>query len=156
METQGFVLSSLDSLDESQLEISVPLPDGTTTSWLWTFAGPGHPKGIAQTDRVFLMNSKRRAREQQQVLNGRKVKVDAEDFEETHESNVSFVVDRLLGWNDTLENGQPVLGGDGAPYSFTEANARKLLADRRKPKLLQQCIEFILDDASFMPRSAKN
>ena len=108
----------------------------------------GHPNAAAQSNRVARESlAKARAKEQAQT-NGKKWKAPAQSPDELLEDNVSFVLERLLGWSDITMNGEP--------YPFSHENARKLLMDRRKGALLAQAIEFILDENSFTKRSAKN
>ncbi len=141
----AFDLSELDSAEESEMEI---LANGRPTGWRWRLSGPSHPKGIAQSTRLSREALAKRRMQEQQQLNGKKVKVPEQTPDEVLADNVNFVMERLLGWSDITMNGEP--------YPFNEENARKLLMDRKKGALLQQAIEFILDDNSFMQRSAKS
>ena len=138
-------LADFDSIDEAHMTV---MAGGQPTDWRWTFAGPGHPNAAAQSNRVARESlAKARAKEQAQT-NGKKWKAPDQSPDELLEDNVSFVLERLLGWSDIKMNGEP--------YPFSHENARKLLMDRRKGALLQQAIEFILDENSFTKRSAKN
>lgn len=144
-ETKPFDIEALNSADEAHMTI---MSNGAPTDWVWTFAGPGHPQALAQSNRVSREQlAKNRLKEQAQA-NGRKWKAPEQSPDELLEDNVSFVLERLLGWSPVQLGGQD--------YPFTQDNARKLLMDRRKGALLQQAIEFILDDNSFTQRSAKN
>lgn len=137
-------LSDFDSIDEAQMTV---MSGGERTDWYWTFAGPGHPNAVAQSNRVSRESlAKARAKEQAQT-NNKKWKAPDQSPDELLEDNVGFVLERLLSWS-------PIDLG-GAPYPFSHENARKLLMDRRKGALLQQAIEFILDENSFTKRSAK-
>ena len=51
-------------------------------------------------------------------------------------------------------NVQVTMGG--APFPFSEENARKILSDRSKVTLISQALEFLGDDDSFMSRSVVN
>jgi hypothetical protein len=139
-----FDINELDSATEGEMTV---MANGRPTDWVWRFAGPAHEKAVAQNNRVSREQlAKRRMQEQAQV-NGKKYKSPEQTPDELLQDNVNFVVERLLGWSDVKMNGEP--------YAFSEANARILLTDRKKGALLQQAIEFILDDASFTQRSAK-
>lgn len=141
----SFDLSDLDSAEESEMEV---LANGRPTGWRWRVAGPAHPQSLAQSNRVSREQLSKRRMQEQQQLNGKKVKLPEQTPDELLEDNVKFVLERLLGWSDITMNGEP--------YPFSQDNARKLLMDRKKGALLQQAIEFILDDNSFMSRSAKS
>lgn len=140
-----FDISHLDSAEESSMTVMV---GGQPTDWTWRFAGPSHPKSIAQNARVSREQlAKRRMQEQAQV-NGKKWKAPEQTTDELLQDNVNFVCERLLGWSPVKMGGQD--------YPFNEENARALLSDRKKGALLQQAIEFILDDNSFIQRSDKS
>jgi len=141
---RAFDLSELDSAEESEMEV---LANGRPTGWKWRFAGPSHPRGVAQSTRLSRESLSKRRMQEQQQLNGKKIKVPEQTPDEVLADNVNFVMERLLGWTDITLS--------GVPYPFNEANARELLTDRKKGALLQQAIEFILDDNSFIQRSAK-
>ena len=137
-------LSELDSADESTMTV---MAGGKSTDWQWTFAGPGHPNAVAQSNRVSREALQRQRLFQQAQANTKKYKAPEQTPDELLEDNVAFVLERLLGWS-------PITMG-GEDFPFTQENARKILMDRRKGALLQQAIEFLLDDNSFTPRSPK-
>jgi hypothetical protein len=140
-------LADFDSIDQTEMNV---VAGGQATGWMWTFAGPGHPNAAAQSNRVARESlAKARAKEQAQT-NGRKWKAPEQSPDELLEDNVNFVLERLLDWSGDI----PTVNGE--PYQFSHENARKLLMDRRKGALLQQAIEFILDENSFTKRSARN
>lgn len=142
--TTTFDLSDLDAADEAQMEV---MAGGKPTGWMWTFAGPGHPKAAEQSARVSREQLARNRLKEQAQVNGKKWKAQEQTPDELLEDNADFVLERLLGWSDITLNGEP--------YPFSHDNARKILMDRKKPALLQQAVEFILDDISFTQRSAK-
>ena len=140
-----FDLAALDAADEAVMEV---IANGQPTGWRWTFAGPGHPRAVEQQNRIARAAlAEGRAKEQAQV-NGRKWKAPEKTPDEQRAENVEFVIERLLGWSEVTMGGEP--------FPFTPENARALLSDRKKPALLAQAVEFLLDDASFTVRSAKS
>lgn len=141
----AFDLSDLDASDEAVMEVYA---NGKPTGWLWTFAGPGHPKSIEQGNRLAKERLRKEAAQEQAVINGKKWKADEETVDEALARNVRIVTDRLLGWS-------PIQMG-GKDYPFTQENANALLMDRRKGQLLIQALEFLGDEKSFTPRSASN
>lgn len=145
MDTASFDLSALDAVDEAEMTV---VANGRLTDWRWKFAGPAHPQAVAQSNRIARDELNRRRMQEQAQVNGKKWKSADKTPDELLEENVTFVLERLLGWSDVTMNGEP--------YPFSQENARKLLMDRKKGVLLQQAIEFILDENSFTARSAKN
>lgn len=131
------------SADTADMTVVV---NGRPTEWQWIFAGPGHDKTLAQTERL----SKERLHEgkaiKQAQINGKKYTVAEETPAEKRKENIDYVVERLVGWTPV------VIGGED--YAFSEANARALLSDPKNPDLLTQALEFLFADSSFMKRSA--
>lgn len=152
----GFdLLDALGSDDEAIMLVTVPLPDGDTTTWQWFIATPSHPKGIAQKNRISRETLKESAEQKQAMVNRKKYKAEVETPEAVERSNVDFIIERVLRWNPKLDNGDDVkIGGELFPYS--EENARKLLMLPKMWKLRNQAIDFIIDDNSFTKRSAKS
>jgi hypothetical protein len=141
----SFDLSDLDAADESTMTVVV---NGAPIDWTWTFAGPGHPRSIEQSNRLSRERLAIERQQEQARVNGRKWRAPDETPDEVLTKNVNFVLERLLGWSPITMNGEP--------YPFSVENARKLLSDRRKSTLLIQSLEFLADEASFTKRSASN
>lgn len=141
----NLALSDVDALDEAELDMLIA---GKPSGWKWRFAGPGHELGLAQSKRVAEEQLHKNKMQEQQRLNMKKIKVELQTPDELKEDNVNFVLERLLGWN--------TVSIDGTSYPYDRETARKFLLDPRKNTLLQQAVEFILDDNSFMKRSTKN
>lgn len=139
-----FDLSELDTVDEDVMVVR--RKDGSETGWKWTFAGPGHPKSIEQSNRLAKERLRKEKAQEQAVINGKKWKAEDETPEEALDRNVRIVTDRLLGWSPIKMNGEP--------FPFTIENANAILKDRRKSHLLIQALEFLGDDAAFSGRSA--
>ncbi|PWJ80645.1 hypothetical protein C7441_112187 [Pseudaminobacter salicylatoxidans] len=141
--TDEFDLTELDAADEDVMVVK--RNDGTETGWKWTFAGPGHPKTIEQSNRLARERLRREKEQEQAQVNGKKWKAPDETPNEVLERNVRLVVERLLGWSPIKMNGQD--------HPFSPENAKALLTDRRKGTLLIQSLEFLGDDAAFTQRS---
>lgn len=139
----AFDLSELDASDEATMEVYA---NGKPTGWLWTFAGPGHPKAIEQSNRLAKERLRKEREIEQAQVNGRKYKATEETVDEALERNVRMVTDRLIGWSPIQMNGKD--------FPFSIENATALLLDRRKGQLLLQALEFLGDERSFTPRSA--
>lgn len=142
-QTVALDLDSLDGMDEANMNV---FANGKPTGWIWTFAGPGHAQAIEQSNRISRDTLNRNRLKEQAQVNGKKWKAPDQTPDELREDNVRFVMERLLRWSDVTMGGQP--------YPFTAENARALLMDRKKVALLQQAVEFILDDNSFTKPSA--
>lgn len=135
--------SALESADSADMEVVL---NGVPSGWVWTFAGPGHPKAIEQSNRLSKERLQRDREIEQARANGKKWKALAETPDEIMEKNARFVAERLIRWNPVRLDGQDL--------RFSEEKAVELLKDPRKANLLQQAIDFLADDKSFMQRSA--
>lgn len=138
-----FSLSDLDAADTADM---VVYNFGQPTTWVWTFAGPGHPKTIKQADRISRQSMVDENAVRQSQINGKKWKAPEVDLEQRRANNVNFIVERIVGWS-------PVERAPGEPFPFTEENARLVLADRRKD-VFSQALDFLNGESSFMKRSA--
>ncbi len=141
--TEAFDISDLDAADTADM---VVMAFGKPTSWIWTFSGPAHPKTVKQSDRLTMERIATEKMERQAQVNSKKYKVPEETVEERRANNVNFIVERLVGWSAVNMNGEP--------FPFSEANARAVLADRRKIDAFQQALDFLNAETSFMKRSA--
>jgi len=138
-----FSLSDFDSADTSSMTVEV---NGKLTNWVWTFAGPGHPQTVEQSNRMARERLHQERLKEQAITNGKKWKAAEESVDEVRERNVRSVVERIVGWSPVKIDGQD--------YPFTPDNAYKLLIDRRRVGLLTQATEFLFADNSFTKRSA--
>lgn len=136
--------SDLDGKEEAEMTVMV---GGAPTDWIWYFSGPGHPQTVAQSNRIAREELNKQHAIEQARANGKKYKAERQKPDELLAGNVDYVMERLLRWS-------PVKMG-GADYHFTQENARALLMDRKKGALLQQAVDFLLDDNSFTKRSPK-
>lgn len=145
-ETAGaveFSLSDFESADTSTMTVEV---SGKLTNWTWTFAGPGHPQTVEQSNRMARERLHQDRLKEQAITNGKKWKAPEETVDEVRERNVRSVVERIVDWSPVKIDGQD--------YPFTPENAYKLLIDRRRVALLTQATEFLFADNSFTKRSA--
>lgn len=141
-----FDIDALDALDEAHMTV---MAGDKPTDWIWTFSGPGHPKTIAQRERISREQLQRQRSIEMAQVNGKKWKGDGvRSPDDLRNSNIDYILERLTGWSPIMMSGEP--------YAYSQENARKLLADPRKSGLYQQALDFVTDDNSFTPRSAKN
>lgn len=139
-----FAVDALDAVDVAEMNVLV---GGVPSGWKWTFAGPGHPQTIAQTNRLAKERLRKDAEIDRARNNGKQWKPDVEDPAEVRARNVAFVVERLTGWSPVRIGGEIV--------SFSAETATAFLSDPRKGATLAQAIEFLADGQSFTRRSAK-
>lgn len=140
-----FDFADFEAADTADMTVVV---NGKLSSWVWTFAGPGHPQSVEQSNRMARERLHEDRQKEAARVNGKKWKPTEQSPDENRDKNISYVVERLVGWS-------PVKIG-GADYSFSPENARKLLSDPRRVGLLTQAMEFIGDDNAFTQRSATN
>lgn len=141
---ESFDISDLDAADEAHMTV---LSNGKLTNWTWTFAGPGHPKTVALSNRLTREVLHEEKLKEQAQANRKKWSATEETPEQVINRTVGMVVDRLIGWSPVKINGEP--------YPFSPDNARAILSDPRKGALLTQALEFIGDEKSFTRRSDK-
>ena len=137
-----FLDDDLNAADQAEMTVVV---NGKPTSWSWFFAGPGHPKTIAQTNQLVREKLHTDREQEQTRVNGKKWKAAERSPDEIRRENIDYVMGRLLGWSPVRIN--------GADVPFTDDNARNLLADHRKD-FLKQALDFLNDDKAFTKRSA--
>lgn len=140
----AFDIDELDALDTADM---VVLSNGRPTSWVWTFAGPGHDKTVQASNKAVRDRLRIEAEQEQARVNGRKWKAEEETPAAALNRNAGYVVDRLIGWTPVKMSGED--------FPFSAENARKLLTDPKKGALLLQALEFIADGKSFTKRSAE-
>ena len=142
-EISEFSMADLEAADIAEMTVEV---NGKPTSWVWTFAGPGHPQAIAQSNRLSRERLHEDRLKEQAITNGKKWKAPEETVDQVRERNVNQIVERLVGWSPVKI--------DGADYPFTPENAKALLIDPRRIGLFTQAMEFLSDLGSFTKRSA--
>lgn len=147
MDTEEFDLASVVAQDEMQYYVVHPKTKKTTT-WCWTFYGPGHPNTIAVADATLReLLDVQRAKEQARV-NGKKWKEDVEDIEAVRLKNIRKIVAR------TKEFSPVKLGSE--TITFSVAAAEKLLLDRNMMWLLEDIIEFLSSTENFIKPSPRS
>jgi hypothetical protein len=140
------LVSDIDAFDTvDTADMTVLTPDGRLSQWVWTFAGPGHPKTIAQSNRIARERLHEESQKDAARTNGRKWKPVEESPDEVRAKNATFVIERLIGWRGATRGGQD--------FPFSVESARAILLDPRKGGILVQGLEFLGENASFTPRS---
>ncbi len=141
----GFSLDDFKLLNEGTLDLKNVR--GEPSGWVWTFAGPGHPKTVAADERaakhaLHVINEQEKIR-----VNGKRYKGSDDTLDDVRDRNIGYMIERLLGWSD----GMTV---DGQPFVCTPENARSILLN---PGLgvYEQVNGYLTDEKSFTPRSPK-
>lgn len=143
-------LSAAIPLNEGVLHIVVP---GTNkrTGWDVTFAGPGHPKTIAQTEEITRSALDKQERIEMAQVNQRKWKGEGKQPADIRRENVEWVVGRIIGWTPvTIKQFSP------DPIEFSDKVAKDLLAQPYMVPYFIQMTEYLGDQASFIEASAKS
>jgi hypothetical protein len=135
--------ADFNAVDEADMAVVM---NCKPTTWVWTFAGPGHPRTVELENRAARERLHQERMKEQAVSNGRKWKAPDLTPDEIREKNVDWIVDRLLRWSPVKIDGQD--------YPFSPENARALLSDRKKVALFTQALDFLTADDSFTQRSA--
>ncbi len=138
-----FSLADLDYSDEATMTVRL---GGKSTTWVWTFAGPGHAQTVAMANRQARDRLDDDRRREEARANGRQWVEPEETVEHVQLRNVNMIVDRLLGWSPVKL--------DGENLQFSPDVARKLLLDPRKGQIFLQALKFLGDDRSFTTGSA--
>ncbi|TPL40698.1 branched-chain amino acid ABC transporter [Mesorhizobium sp. B2-4-6] len=138
-----FGAGALDSADEARMTVSI---GGKLTTWVWTFAGPGHPKSIEQGNRISREKLHDSRMKEQARVNGKKWVEPEESVDEARARNVRMIAERVLGWTPVRI--------DGEDLAFSTENVTKLLLDPRKIDIYLQALEFLGGERSFTKSSA--
>lgn len=142
----SFDLDDLRSTATDELAIVHP-KTGEVTTWIWTLAGPGHPRSIEAAN-ISAREALRVQRLREQAVVNRKkwIEPDRTPDEMRRENAESFAI-RVLDWTPVK------LSGNDYPYS--RENVVKLLLDPSFGKIYLQLLEYFNSDESFTKRSAQ-
>jgi hypothetical protein len=142
---EAFDIGELKSTDTADVAINHP-KDGTPTTWIWTLAGPAHPRSI-EASNIAARDALRlqRAREQA-VVNRRKWIEPERTPDEMRMENAKSFAMRVISWTPAKIN--------GTDYPFSPENVVKLLMDPAYGKVYLQLLEYFTADDSFTDRSA--
>jgi hypothetical protein len=164
-------LSDVMPQSSGVLHIVVP---GTNkrTGWQITFAGPGHPKTVAQNEELARTNLDKQERIEMAQVNNRKWKGDGRQPSDVRAENVDWVLGRILSWKAVVRTGEPPtdielagptirqfsdkpieLPEDASPEQIKQARA--LLGQPYMQPYFLQMTEYLGDQASFIAASAR-
>jgi hypothetical protein len=145
MNGEAFDIGELKSTDTADVAINSPR-DGTPTTWIWTLAGPGHPRSI-EASNIAARDALRLQRAREQAIVNRRKWIEPERTpDEMRLENVKSFAMRVLGWTPARINGED--------YPFSQENVVSLLVDPSFGKIYLQLLEYFTSDESFTDRSA--
>jgi hypothetical protein len=157
-EANGVAIDLSDAIprDTGVLQIVIP-GSNKRAGWEVTFAGPGHPKTVAQNENLSRAALDKQERIEFAQVNQRKWKTDGRQPDDVRRENVSWVMGRILSWTPvTIKQFSPdavELPAEATPQQI--ARASDLLS---KPYMLPyflQMTEYLGDQASFIAASAR-
>ena len=126
--------------DTADMVVNHPVT-GEPTSWVITFAGPGHPQQIELTERLSRKFERERRAKEQAVTNGKKWKAEELSPDERRAENVGIIVDQIVGWR-------------GSSVPFSKKTATEMLLNPKFALLLKQVNEFLESEKAFIKASA--
>lgn len=121
-----------------------------STGWILQLAGPGHPQSVKWANEQSQRALSTARTQEQQRLNGKRVQLEEKTPEDQRRENVGWVCSRIVGWNPVLI---PFID-PAAPTEYTPENALKVFTNPNMGWALNQVVEALVDDATFMKRSA--
>ncbi len=150
-------LSAAIPSNEGTLFVVVP-GSNKRTGWQIRFAGPGHPKTVAQNESFSRISLDKAERIEMAQVNGRKWKSDGKQPADMRRENVEWVVGRILSWTPVSINqfsADPVEFPEN-PTAAQLDRARDLLAQPYMVPYFVQMTDYLGDQASFIEASAKS
>ncbi len=143
--TVAFDIDVFDTADTAELTMVHPVT-GTPTTWVWTLAGPGHPRTIEQSNRIARERLDQERQKEQARVNGKKWHEPRREPEEERRRNCAYFAERVVDWTPCRINGED--------YPFTTENCIAILADPRKPRIFNQLATYFAGDEAFTASSA--
>jgi hypothetical protein len=135
-------LAAADTADMTVIHPKSKLP----TTWVWTFAGPGHAQTIALNDEIGQADRAEAFQERKAIQSGRDPK--ARRNAELIEINVRRYSGRVLNFTPARLNGEDL--------RFTPKEAHRILKDPKYGWLWTQVFNFLRDEDVFITSSEMN
>ena len=142
---EAFEIGELRSTDTDELTIMHPVT-GAPTTWIWTLAGPAHPKSIELAEKTAEAASRLEEAQRQAIVNRQKWKEQHKTPKQTRLENARTFAARVLDWTPARINGED--------YPYSNENVVKLLLDPAYGRVYLQLLEYFTDEKSFTQRSA--
>ena len=137
-----FDLGDYAAADTAEMVVINPKTKEPTT-WVWTFAGPGHPVAVALVDRLGMKQRAEATATEKAYRSGRdpKIKTTSEQIED----NVLRVSGRVLNFTPARINGQDL--------KFSPEEAHRILKDPHFGWLWIQAYNFNAEEDAFIKGS---
>jgi hypothetical protein len=149
MTTDAQIADITNDLPLETAELMIVKPGtATPTGWVITLAGLSHPKAVAHQRDVTRERLHKQATIEAMQANSRKFKPDEKSVDENEIETMRWVVSRIVTWT-------PVKIGDET-ISFSDEAAIALLRRPVMAGYLQQIVDYLNAERSFMPASAKS
>jgi hypothetical protein len=138
------VLDDYSTLDTAVMQIIPPTTARAIGSI--TFAGPSHPKTIAQQQR----NHDRNQYEARQLRLNPQYTPPDKTKEQQERENAEWLVDRIVDWDVKGRTAE----GQVIAVPFAKATALRMMTDPTKAWLYMACLMFLGRIENFMPSSS--
>ncbi len=132
-------LAAADTVEMTVIHPRSKMP----TTWVWTFAGPGHPMFQALSNALGMKDRAEGFADQRALLGGRTPKVKSTD--EIVEDNVRRIAGRTLNFTPAKLNGEDL--------RFSPEAAHRILKDPKYGWLYTQMFNFLRDEDVFIKDS---
>ena len=143
--SEPFDIDEVKAMDTAEVAINHP-SSGLPTTWIWTLAGPGHPKTVEASNIALREMLRVQKLKDQAQANRKKWTEPDRSPEDVRLENIKSFAMRVLGWT-------PARIG-GADYPYSNENVIELLKNRAYDKLYTQLLEYFTSDESFTKPSA--
>jgi hypothetical protein len=143
--SEPFDIDELKATETDELAIVHPT-SGAATTWIWTLAGPGHPRSIEAANAAARDTLRLQRQREQAMVNRRKWVEPERTPEEMRQENAKSFAVRVLGWTPARINGED--------YPFSTENVVALLLNPAYGRIYLQLLEYFSSDESFTKRSA--
>jgi hypothetical protein len=135
-------IGELAATDTAEMTVIHPLTKMPTT-WVWTFAGPGHPTFLALSNALGMKDRAEGFADQRAMLGGRTPKI--KSTQEIIEDNVRRIAGRTLDFTPAKINGEDL--------RFSTETAHRILKDPKYGWLYTQIFNFLRDEDVFIKGS---
>ncbi len=132
-------IGELAAADTAEMTVQHPVTKMPTT-WVWTFAGPGHPTFQALSNALGLKDRAEGFADQRAMLGGRTPKI--KTTQEIVEDNVRRISGRTLNFTPAKINGEDL--------RFSPEAAERILKNPKYGWLYTQAYNFLRDEDVFI------
>lgn len=154
----GTAIDLSDVMPEETGILHIVVP-GTNkrTGWKIVFAGPSHPKTIAQNNEMSRQQLDKAERIEMAQVNNRKWKGEGKQVDDLRRENVDWIMGRIVSWTPIKIkrfSAEDVELPENATAEQIK-RAKELLAQPYMLPYFGQMIDYVADQASFIAASAR-